>query len=64
MSSHRVTPQEVADLKARCPSWLPGYLNWSARYAVNGPRWLPRLLRWLPLNLGCFVLMVYAKGWL
>lgn len=62
--SQGVSSAEIAALKARCPSWLPGYLERTARFSVYGPRWVPRWLRWLPLRFGCGVLMLYVRGWL
>lgn len=64
MSARQVLPHEVRELQARLPRWLGPLLNWSARFATRGPRWLSRGVRVLPLHLSCAVVTLYARGWL
>jgi hypothetical protein len=64
MMPAQVLPHEVRDLQARLPRWLGPFTNWSARFANCAPRWLPRSVRMVPLNLACAVVALYVRGWL
>ncbi len=51
---------EVQRLQARMPQWLGPYLSRACRFALEGPRWLPRWLRRVPLDAGCVVAKAYG----
>ncbi len=52
--------QQAQELQTRLPQWLGPYLTRAARYVLEGPRWMPRWLRRVPLGAGCAVAKVYA----
>lgn len=64
MSTRRVLPHEIRELRERLPRWLEPFTNWSAKFAVRGPRWVPRPIRWLPLHFSAGVMVLYVRGWL
>ena len=64
MSAPQVLLHEVADVMARLPRWLGPFTNWATAWAIRGPRWLPPVVRKLPLHLACCITMVYVRGWL
>jgi hypothetical protein len=57
----RALPHEVKALLARLPAWWPAFARWSVDFANDGPRWLPSMLRLLPLRLVSSVCVFYAR---
>ena len=51
-------------LQQRWPSWTGPFIDWSARVALHGPRWIPGALRKLPLQLGAVVGAAWVELWL
>ena len=62
MRPAQVLPHEVRELTERLPCWLGPFTNWSARFALRGPRWMPMPVRKVPLHLACFTVKLYVKG--
>ena len=56
-----MTAQEKA-LHARLPRWLRPATNWSARFALNCSRVVPKLVRRAPLNACTGVVRLYVWG--
>ncbi len=56
--------QQALELQTRLPQWFGPYLQRASRYVLEGPRWMPRCLRRVPLEAGCVVAKVYAGRWL
>lgn len=56
--------EEVQELQTRMPQWLGLYLSRACRFALEGPRWLPRWLRRVPLDAGCVAVKAYGGRWL
>ena len=56
--------READRLVARIPKWVSTFVNWSAKFSVYGSRWIPKCIRQIPLQLGCFVVKLYARGYL
>lgn len=64
MSARQVSMCEVRELQARLPRWLGPSLQWSARFFVHGPRWIPWFVRRAPLSFCCAFLVLYVRWWL
>jgi len=60
----QVLPHEVRELRARLPHWLEPFNDRALAFALRGPSWCPKSLRWVPFRLGCGVIRLYARGWL
>lgn len=56
-----MTPHQKA-VHQRLPRWLGPATNWSARFALNCPRVVPKLLRRAPLNACTGVVRLYVWG--
>ena len=56
--------READRLVQSMPASVVALVNWAAKFSVNGPRWIPVVLRRVPLHLGCFVVKLYVKGYL
>lgn len=59
-----VLPHEVRELRARLPRWVEPFNERALRFARRAPGWVPPFVRWMPLRLGCYVVRLYARGWL
>jgi hypothetical protein len=55
--------RQAADLVQSMPPWLSRFLNWSVKFWTRGPRWIPGLVRRTPLEIGSFVVKLYARGY-
>lgn len=62
MSAIQVLPHAVRELQARLPRWWAPLVRWSVAYVLRGPRWLPMIVRKLPLHFSCAVAALYARG--
>ena len=62
--NRRALPHEVRALLERLPRWWPRLVGWSVGWVNHGPRWLPLVVRKVPLQFTALVCSIYRRGWL
>lgn len=58
---NQVLPHEIRELIERLPRWWPWLVDSGVRWANHGPRWIPLVVRKVPLNLACWIGSIYAR---
>lgn len=56
--------READRLVQSMPVAVVTFVNWSAKFSIQGPRWIPAFIRRVPLHMACFVVKLYVKGYL
>jgi hypothetical protein len=58
-SHHQPRPELDTRRFVAKTAWLRPYTRWAARVSLNAPRWVPGVLRNLPLKVSALVLKGY-----
>ena len=59
----QVSEAELQALLARFPRWHGPAVNWSVRFTLRGPGWIPFQVRKLPLQALSAMTGVYIRLW-